>query len=78
MTLEDNKQICTDTLKESEEKVKEIKQKNQFIIPEAIRHSYPILYCTNIFSELKQIQNREMNLINDLKVINQQWYIEKE
>ncbi len=69
LTLEDNKKICTDTLNESEEKVKEIKQKNQFILPEAIRYSYPILYSTNIFSELKQIQNKEMILINDLKVI---------
>lgn len=69
LTLEDNKKICTETLEETEEKVMEIKQKNQFTLPEAIRYNYPVLYSTNIFSELKQIQNKEMILINNLKVI---------
>jgi len=69
LSTEENKTICSTTLKEVEDKVKEVKQKNQFILPESIRYNYPILYTTNIFSELKQIQNREMILINNLKVI---------
>ena len=56
--------------------VKDIKEKNQFILPEAIRHKFPILYSTNVFSEVKRIQNREIilmnrmnNLINEGKVL---------
>jgi len=56
--------------------VKDIKEKNQFILPEAIRHKFPILYSTNVFSEVKRIQTREIilmnrmnNLINEGKVL---------
>lgn len=53
---------------EMEEKVQEIKEKNQFILPEAVRFRYPLIYTTNIFSEVKQIQTEEMVQINNLKV----------
>jgi hypothetical protein len=66
---EDNMKICHDTLYMIEEKFAEVKEKNQFLIPEAVRINYPVLTSTNIFSELKQIQNRELILLNDLKVI---------
>jgi len=46
--------------------VKDIKEKNQFILPEAIRHKFPILYSTNVFSEVKRIQNREIILMNTM------------
>ena len=67
--VENNKAICSNTLRIIEKEVIDIKDKNQFIIPEAIRYKFPILYSTNIFSEVKRIQNQEFILINKLKVI---------
>lgn len=42
-----------------QEKVDEIKENNQWIIPEAVRYHFPILYTTNIFRELKKLENDE-------------------
>ena len=57
---------------EIETKVKEIKETNQFILPEAIRYRYPTLYTFNVFAEVKKIQYDEMVLINQLKnIINE-------
>ena len=53
-----------------EKKVKEIKEKNQFIIPEIIRNRYPYIYNSNIFTEIKLLQIDEMILCNELKVIS--------
>ena len=50
-----------------EKEVREIKETNQFILPERIRFHYPILYNTNVFAEVKKIQTEEIRLINDLK-----------
>jgi len=47
--------------------VKDIKEKNQFILPEAIRYRFPYLYSTNVFAEVKQIQNTELILINEMQ-----------
>lgn len=48
-------------------KVKEIKEKNQFVLPEHVRYKFPTLYSTNVFAEVKKKQNDEILLINDLK-----------
>jgi hypothetical protein len=56
-------------IKEIETHVKEIKETNQFVLPEAIRYNYEKLYNTNIFSNVKSIQNEEMILTNKLKGI---------
>lgn len=49
--------------------VAEIKETNQFIIPEKIRHRFLELYNVNVFSEVKKIQNEEMTKINELKAL---------
>lgn len=51
-----------------ENKVKEVKQKNQFIIPDSIRHSFPNIYYTNVFALVTQSQIQEMITINQLKL----------
>lgn len=57
-------------LTEIDNKVKEIKEKNQFIIPETIRNRYPNIYNKNIFTEIKLLQIDEMRFCNELKVIS--------
>jgi hypothetical protein len=48
-------------------KVKEIKETNQFILPEYIRYNFPYLTTTNIFSVVKNLQYDEELKISDLK-----------
>lgn len=52
---------------DTEKSVRDIKETNQFILPEKIRYRYPILNDINIFEEVKKIQSREIMLINRLK-----------
>jgi hypothetical protein len=54
-------------IKETENNVREIKETNQFILPEKIRYNYPKLYNLNVFAEVKKIQNMEMKHINNIK-----------
>ena len=59
----------TDLMNMIEVRVKEIKDSNKFVLPEVIRYKYPITYSTNVFSEVKKLQNQEIILINKLKVV---------
>lgn len=52
---------------DTEKSVRDIKETNQFILPEKIRYRYPILNDINIFEEVKKIQSQEILLINCLK-----------
>lgn len=54
---------------DTEKDVREIKQTNQFILPESIRYNYPLLNNINVFAEVKKIQSIEILLVNKLKDI---------
>lgn len=49
-----------------ENNVKEIKETNQFVLPEKIRFNFPKLCNINIFSEVKRRQNKEAKIIIDI------------
>jgi hypothetical protein len=53
----------------TEKDVREIKETNQFVLPEHIRYSYPLLCGTNVFATVKEVQTREMILTDQLKDI---------
>lgn len=52
-----------------ETKIKEIKEKNQFIIPATIRDRYPTVCNCNIFMDVLKKHIREMQQCNELKVM---------
>lgn len=54
-------------ISKTESNVAEIKETNQFILPEYVRYMYPNLYSINVFSEVKRIQIKEMMYTNQLK-----------
>ena len=59
-------------IEDTEKDVREIKETNQFILPESIRYNYPKLTNINVFAEVKKIQCLETLLINNLKdVLNE-------
>jgi hypothetical protein len=55
-----------DIILKIENDVKDIKETNQFVLPETIRYNFPLLSNINIFSEVKKIQTKEILLMNKL------------
>jgi len=63
----DKVETIDDIIKGIGEKVKEIKETNNFILPEIIRYKFKDIYASNIFGDVKELQNTEYTLINELK-----------
>ena len=61
-----------------EKQIDEIKDTNQFVIPEVIRYRYPKTYSINIFSEIKKIRNNEKLFFASLHNIYNQFDKEKD
>lgn len=54
-------------MKIAEKEIREVKDTNQFILPERIRFKFPTLYSTNVFSIVKEYMNDDMLLVNKFK-----------
>lgn len=54
-------------LNRMETNVQEIKETNQFILPESIRYEFAFTYSTNVFMLVKKTQSTEMAEIHNLK-----------
>ena len=56
-----------DIMQRIEKDIATIKETNQFIIPQKIRHTYLFLYNTNVFSIIKKIDDYRAKTLTDLK-----------
>lgn len=71
----DSVDVC-EIVKHIEDQVMEIRETNQFIVPEPVRVRYPKICDTNVFTLVKTIQNDEIIVINQLKTAVQKLHCE--
>jgi cell division protein ZapA (FtsZ GTPase activity inhibitor) len=64
--IEDEYRKLPEIISYVENNVKEIKETNQFVLPEKIRFLFPNLTSINVFAEVKRRQNKEAKIILDI------------
>ncbi len=80
----DKKSLVLDRINDIEEKIIEMKESNQILLPESIKFLFPIISHINIFSFIKRVQNHRQSLLielknikNELRFIEYKWKFDK-
>jgi hypothetical protein len=76
----DKKMLFLNKIKDIEKKLNEIKETNQYLVPEEIKYVFPVICSINIFSFIKKIEHYKKNLIikfkdikNEIRYILHKW-----